>query len=144
MVNKSRPKGNEGFLLIEILIAGLIITASIAATMSLFRVGFQHLERVNISNQLSSKLAQSVSFLNTIDPEKEEGVEEMGDGVTLVWKSEILERTIPLVEAMDTTTPAIHELSLYKLDFQLIYNVVEKDYELHILIYKSRRSASGF
>lgn len=142
MGNKSRPKGNEGFLLIEILIAGLIITASIAATMSLFRVGFQHLERVNISNKLSSKLPQSVSFLKTIDLEIEEGVEEMGDGVTLVWKSEILERTIPSTETMGKTTSSIHELSLYKLDFQLIYNDVERDYELNVLKYKPRLSAS--
>jgi Tfp pilus assembly protein PilV len=43
----------KGFLVLEILIAGLILTASIAATMYLFRVGTLYLEKVNQSNMLS-------------------------------------------------------------------------------------------
>ena len=33
----------RGFLVLEILIAGLILTASIAATMYLFRMGYEYL-----------------------------------------------------------------------------------------------------
>lgn len=141
MDNKPRLKGNKGFLLIEILIAGIIITASIAATMSLFRVGYQHLGRVNVSNKLSSKLAQSVSFLKAIDPEKKEGIEELGDGVTLVWESKVLEHVKLMNVTFGETSPSNHELFLYKMDFQLVYNEVERDYELNILRHKTKNSS---
>ncbi|MBP1713304.1 MAG: putative rane protein [Deltaproteobacteria bacterium] len=49
----------KGFIVIEILIAGLILTSSIAATMYLFRMGFEYLERANQSNVLASKLTQA-------------------------------------------------------------------------------------
>ena len=131
-------KKNDGFLLVEILIAGLIITTSIAATMYLFRVGFQHLERINVSNQLSSKLSQSINFLKVIDIEKEEGVEEMGDGVTLAWKAEILEKIRPVFEAdAGITVPSAHEIYLYKMNFRLRYKDVERDYGINVLKYKT-------
>ena len=42
--------GEKGFLVLEVLIAGLILTASIAASMYLFKMGFANLERANNSN----------------------------------------------------------------------------------------------
>lgn len=123
MVNSPWLKRNDGFLLVEILIAGLIISVSVAATMHLFQVGFKHLGKVNISNQFASKLSQSVNLLKTIDPEKEEGIEDIGDGVTLVWKSKRLESTKSLRN---------HEIFLYKINFQLEYNDARRDYELNV------------
>ncbi len=142
MINSPWLKRNDGFLLIEILIAGLIITASIAATMHLFQVGFRHLDKVNVSNQLSSKLSQSINLLKTIDLEKKEGVEEIGDGVTLVWESKLLERTSLSINTGEENIPPIHELSLYKINFQLEYNDAERDYELNIFRHKPLLSPS--
>ncbi len=135
-------KRNEGFLLVEILIAGLIITTSIAATMYLFQVGFRHLDKVNVSNQLSSKLSQSINLLKTIDPEEEEGIEDVGDGILLVWKAEVIERTRPSLVSTEGTREAAHELSLYKMSFQLRYNDAERDYEFNVLRYKTVVSPS--
>ncbi len=133
MINSPWLKRNDGFLLVEILIAGLIISVSIAATMHLFQVGFNHLGRVNISNQFASRLSQSINLLKTIDPEEDEGTEDVGEGVTMVWKSKLLESARPLIDTGEITIPSNHEVSLYKINFQLKYNDTERDYELNIL-----------
>ena len=142
MINSPWLKRNEGFLLVEILIAGLIITVSIAATMHLFQVGFNHLGRVNISNQFASKLSQSINLLKTIDPEEEEGIEDVGGGVTLVWKSKLLERIRPLIDTGVGNISSNHELSLYKMNFKLEYNDAERDYELNVFRSKALVSPS--
>lgn len=142
MINSPWLKRNEGFLLVEILIAGLIISISIAATMHLFQVGFNHLGRVNISNQFASKLSQSINLLKTIDPEEEEGIEDVGGGVTLVWKSKLLERTRPLIDTGIGNISSNHELSLYKMNFKLEYNDAERDYELNVFRSKTLVSPS--
>lgn len=142
MINSPWLKRNEGFLLVEILIAGLIITVSIAATMHLFQVGFNHLGRVNISNQFASKLSQSINLLKTIDPEEEEGIEDVGGGVTLVWKSKLLERIRPLIDTGVGNISSNHELSLYKMNFKLEYNDAERDYELNVFRSKTLASPS--
>jgi hypothetical protein len=131
--NNSLLKRDEGFLLIEVLIAGLIITASIASTMYLFKIGFRSLGTVNNSNQLSSKLSQSINLLKAIDIEEEEGTEDVGDGVTLVWKSKLLERTSLLLDTGEGNISSNHELFLYKINFQLEYNDTGRDYELNVL-----------
>ena len=59
-----------GFLVLEILIAGLILTASIAATMYLFRMGYNYLDKANQINVLSSKLIQASGLLKTLEMEK--------------------------------------------------------------------------
>ncbi len=138
MINSPWLKRNDGFLLIEVLIAGFIISVSIAATMHLFQVGFNHLGKVNISNQFASKLSQSINLLKTIDPEEEGGIENIGEGVTMVWKSKLLERSRPLIKNI----PSNHELSLYKINFQLEYNDAKRDYELNILRSKTLVSPS--
>jgi len=40
-----RTFSSSGFLILEVMIASLILTAGVAATMYLFRLGFQFLER---------------------------------------------------------------------------------------------------
>ncbi len=54
---------DSGFLILEVMIASLILTAGVAATMYLFRLGFQYLERANDSNLLSSKLPQVINYM---------------------------------------------------------------------------------
>ena len=132
--------GNKaGFLLIEILIASLILTSSIAATMYLFRVGQEHLARADVSNVLSVKLQQAVSLLDTIDLASKSGAEDMGDGVTLDWQAELLAKTTPAVsvgeENVSISSP--FNLLLYKVDFTLQYSGNTRDYEINMLRYKS-------
>ncbi|MBP1718489.1 MAG: putative rane protein [Deltaproteobacteria bacterium] len=75
----------KGFIVIEILIAGLILTSSIAATMYLFRMGFEYLERANQSNVLASKLTQATGLIQTLDLQKKSGEEDIGGGISLKW-----------------------------------------------------------
>jgi len=142
MINSPWLKRNDGFLLIEVLIAGFIISVSIAATMHLFQVGFNHLGRVNASNQFASKLSQSINLLKAIDPEKKEGTEDVGEGVTMVWKSKLLESARPLIDTGEITIPSNYELSLYKINFQLEYNDARRDYVLDVLRSKTLVSPS--
>jgi hypothetical protein len=131
---------NRGFILIEILIAGLILTSTVAATMYLFRVGFQHLERANISNVLSSKLPQSINLLKGIDLEKKSGIEEIGDGVTLTWDAELVSKARPMLETPEGSIPSPHELTLYRVNFRLSHKSITRDYE--IKVFRSKRLVS--
>ncbi|MDI6889838.1 MAG: hypothetical protein QMC83_02705 [Thermodesulfovibrionales bacterium] len=142
MFNSPLLRENKGFLVIEILIAGLILTASIAATMYLFRVGFQHLGRADVSNILSSKLSQSINLIKTFDLEKKSGIEDIGDGVTLAWEARLLNSTRPVMYTAEGSIPSPHELYLYRVSFQLIYKDAKRDYETNIFSYKRLVSAS--
>lgn len=77
----------RGFLVLDILIAGLILTSGIAATMYLFQTGYRHLERARTANTLSVKLIQVPALLRTLDLAKKKGTANMGDGVFCHWRA---------------------------------------------------------
>lgn len=131
---------NRGFILIEVLIAGLILTSTVAATMYLFRVGFQHLERANISNVLSSKLPQSINLLKSIELEEKNGTEEIGDGAVLTWDAGLVSKARSMLGTSEGNIPSIHELTLYRVNFRLSYKFITRDYE--IKVFKSKRLVS--
>ncbi|HEK25142.1 MAG TPA: hypothetical protein ENO33_02035, partial [Hydrogenobaculum sp.] len=75
----------RGFILIDIIIASLILTAAVAATMYLFRIGFKELEQSNTISKIVSKIPQAVSYLKTVDfKTKPQGDENLGE-VKLTW-----------------------------------------------------------
>ena len=102
----------KGFIVIEILIAGLILTASIAATMYLFRMGFEHLERANQSNILASKLTQATGLFDTLDLQKKSGEEDIGEGIKLKWDARLLRSSKPIRGEGEFSIPSFHELSI--------------------------------
>jgi hypothetical protein len=126
----------KGFIVVEILIAGLILTSSIAATMYLFRMGFDHLERANQSNVLSSKLTQATGLIRTLDFQKDSGEEDLGDDVTLKWKSQLLGSSKPIKGEDEMTIQSIHELLLYRVDFSLQYKGNIRGYRINAFRYK--------
>ena len=126
----------NGFIVVEILIAGLILTASIAATMYLFRMGFDYLDRANQSNVLSSKLTQATGLIRTLELQKNSGVEDMGDGVTLKWVARLLESSRPIKQVADFSLQSIHELLLYRVDFNLNYKGIVREYQVNVFRYK--------
>ncbi|MBM4276261.1 MAG: hypothetical protein FJ130_00055 [Deltaproteobacteria bacterium] len=130
---------HNGFIVLEILIAGLILTASIAATMYLFRMGFDHLERANQSNLLSSKLTQATGLIRTLDMQKGSGEEDIGEGVTLKWDAQLLNVSRPIkgwAEFSEFSTPSIHELLLYRVNFNLNYKGIVREYKLNVFRYR--------
>ncbi|MGA3209236.1 MAG: hypothetical protein ABSE05_15625 [Syntrophales bacterium] len=131
----------RGFLVLEILIAGLILTASIAATMYLFRMGYEYLERANQSNVLSSKLIETVGLLKTLELEKQSGVEDMGDGVNLKWGAQLLGLSRPMIGDPEFRQPSLHELRLYRVDFVLDYQGVTRSYQVSVFRYKPLSAA---
>jgi hypothetical protein len=126
----------KGFLVLEILIAGLILTASIAATMYLFRMGYDYLEKVNQSNILSSKLLQAAGLLRTLEMEKKSGVEDMGDDVTMKWEARLLGSARPIKGGGEFAVTSIYELFLYKVDFSLAYQKTSREYQINVFRYK--------
>ena len=126
----------HGFLVLEILIAGIILTASIAATMYLFRMGYDYLEKANQVNVLSSKLVQAAGLLRSLDMEKKSGVEDMGDDVTLKWEAQLLGSARPIKGGGEYAVISIYELFLYRVNFSLAYQNTSRDYQTNVFRYK--------
>jgi hypothetical protein len=126
-----KPKG-KGFIVIEILIAGLILTTSIAATMYLFRMGFEHLERANQSNVLASKLTQATGLIQTLDLQKKSGEEDIGGGISLKWEARLLGSSRPNRGDADLPAPSLHEMYLYRVDFSLRFKGMYREYQIHV------------
>lgn len=126
-------RGEKGFLILEILIAGLILTSSIAATMYLFRIGFDNLERANVSNTLSSKLPQAINLIKNLNMEDKSGAEDIGEGVTLKWEAKLLDQYRPITKIEEANILSTHELFIYKVDFKLSYKNTSREYKLNVL-----------
>ncbi len=126
---------DRGFLVLEILIAGLILTASIAATMYLFSLGYRYLDQTRQSNMLSSKLVQVAALLKTMELDKQSGTEDMGDGVTLTWQSRLLGVSLPTREN-EFGYKSPHELRIYQVDFATQYRGMTRAYQINVFRYK--------
>jgi len=131
-----RKHQQKGFIVVEILIAGLILTTSIAATMYLFRMGFDYLERTHQSNVLSSKLTQAAGLIRTLDLQKNSGEEDIGEGITLKWKAQLLGSSRPIKGEGEFTTRSLHELLLYRVFFSLNYKGGVREYQVNVFKYK--------
>ena len=131
-----------GFLVLEVLIAGLILTASIASAMILFKTGFERLEKINEVNLLSSKLLQAGSELKVIELDRQNGTEDIGDGVTMKWQARLAARDKSAAarsspaSATATRGNLLHDLFLYRVDFDLEYKGLVRDY--HVYVFRSR------
>lgn len=127
----------RGFLILEILIAGLILTSSIAAAMYLFKMGFEYLQKANDSNVISSRLPDAVNLIKIIDLEQKSGTEPLSDDVTLKWESSLIEKIIPVYETLEGSVTSLHELYLYKVNFRLEYKTIKREYEINVFRYKT-------
>ena len=130
-------KGEEGFLILEILIAGLILTASIAATMMIFRGGFQQLERADRSNSISAMLPQVLNLLQYKDLNREEGEETLRPGMVFRWKARLEKQSHPSIFLQESMASR-HEIYLYTVHIFLKHGELSREYDLHLL-----RSGSG-
>jgi hypothetical protein len=125
----------SGFLILEVMVASLILTAGVAATMYLFRLGFDFLQRANNSNLLSSKLPQVVNFIKVLDMQTGSGTEDMGDDVTMHWEAGLVDSMRP--EREDPYTPggkvkSSFYLYLYKVKIRLEYKQLSREYEMNV------------
>lgn len=123
----------EGFLVIEILIAGLILTAGVAASMYLFRVGYQSLVKARQSNLISSKIPLAVSMLKTAKMTPGEKKEDLGEDVTMVWRSLRLATTTST--GMGGAQDAFYAIFLYRVDFTLVYEQTAREYSINVFQY---------
>ncbi len=140
---------SAGFLILEVMVASLILTAGVAATMYLFRMGFQYLEHAKDSNLLSSKLPQVVNYMKVLDMDVKSGTEDMGDNVIMHWDAKLLETVRPSVEtggSFQSKVPSSFNLYLYKVSVRLDHNKFDREYEINV--FRSSRvaglSAPGF
>lgn len=128
---------NRGFITIDILIAGVILTAGIAASAYLFRVGFDYLDRANKANTLALKISQTPALLRTLDLDKESGKEDLGDGVTLNWTAKLFSKTRPSNVSGETPMPSMHEFYLYEVNLTYQYKDLSKSYKVNVFRSKS-------
>ena len=137
-----KGENSQGFLVLEVLIAGLILTASIASAMYLFRMGFDHMERVNKVNLLSAKLLQAGSLLKIVELERHSGTEDLGDGVIMKWESHLVARNNQKGSGTNSSSDVAvkrnfsHDLFIYKVDFLLEFKGAIREY--HINVFRSR------
>ncbi|MFZ4439712.1 MAG: hypothetical protein ACOYOS_14890 [Syntrophales bacterium] len=136
-MNRRRERG---FLVLEILIAGLILTASIAATMYLFRLGYGYLEKTRQSNILSSKLIQAHGLIKTLSLDRKSGTEEMGGGVTLKWEAKLLNSSRPSSGEGEFLVQLPHQLFIYQVDFTAQFQDLARDYRINVFRFKSLQS----
>ena len=134
----------RGFLVLEILIAGLILTASIAATMYLFRLGYGYLEKTRQSNVLSSKLFQVKGLLKTLELDRKTGTEEIGEGVTLKWEAKLLNTSIPTFKGVDGPVRSFYEFRLYRVDLTTQYQSLIRNNQVNVFRYKPLFSSKDF
>jgi len=139
-------KNERGFLVLEVLVAGLILTASIAATMYLFRIGAVNLDRVNNSNLLSSKLPDAISLIRGLEVDADQGSEDLGDGVRLEWHSKLVERIQSNQvnpELAGVRGIGVFELDLFQVDFSLAHeDRLTREYVIHVFRYKGLQTPS--
>ena len=122
--------------MLEILIAGLILTAGIAATMYLFRLGYGYLEKARQSNVMSSKLLQAAGLLKTLDLDSQKGAVGMGDGLELKWQARLLMSSKTTSGGSESALQSLHELRLYSVDLTVQYQGLTRDYRLNVFRYR--------
>jgi len=124
-------KFKKGSITIDVLIAGMVLTAGIAASMYLFNLGFQYLEKANTANAIALKIAQTPALLRTLDLSKDSGVEDLGDGVTLEWTSKLIAKSRP-ERLGEVKIPSMHELYLYEVTLNFKYKDTVKTYKINV------------
>lgn len=124
-------KLNRGFITIDVLIAGVILTAGIAASMYLFRLGFDYLQRANTTNTIALKISQTPALLRTLDLSKESGTEDCGDGVILKWTSKLIAKSRP-ARMTEFKIQSMHELYLYEVTLNFEYAGIVKTYKINV------------
>jgi hypothetical protein len=140
-----RAQNDEGFLLLEVIIGSLIITASIAAAMYLFRVDFQLLEKANKYNIIDSKIPNAINFIQNADLYKNSnGTEQLGEGVVLVYQASLIDKTIPLINTGFGSAPTNFEIYLYNVHFKITYEDYSNEYDLHVFKYNKTSQAQEF
>ncbi|MEZ0344827.1 MAG: type II secretion system protein [Caldimicrobium sp.] len=140
-----RKSKKEGFLLLEILVSALILAGAVASAMYLFRTGFQYLERIRENNLISSKVPQALTYLvKEADLSKGQESLSLGEGVTLSWKANLLEKIRPQIESWEGGFSTPYELYLYRVSFSLSSGKIEKTYEMYVTKYKMLISPGEF
>jgi len=129
----------RGSITVDILIAGVVLTAGIAASMYLFRLGFNYLEKANTAQLISTKVSQTPALLRTLDFSQEEGLEDLGDGVTLKWSAKLIAKSRP-ERVGETKMLAMHELYLYEVTLNYHYKDTVRSYKVNI--FRSKALAS--
>ena len=136
MKRQVKTKKSLSFIVLDILIAGLILTASIGTTLYLFKQGFRYLENTHNLNILISKIPQTISLIKTLDLKKKQGKEDLGDGVVLYWRAYLIKTSQPMTYIKETPFASLHEIYLYKISLKLIYKNFVKTYQIYYTTFK--------
>ena len=124
-------KFKKGSITIDVLIAGMVLTAGIAASMYLFNLGFQYLEKANTINAIALKVSQTPALLRTLDFSKESGTEDLGEGVTLEWTSKLIAKSKP-ERLAEVKISSMYELYLYEVILKFKYKDLIKTYKINV------------
>ena len=128
---KEKIRKHSGSITVDILIAGIVLTAGIAASLYLFRLGYNYLERANTAQLLALKVSQAPAILRTLDLSEGSGTQDLGDGVTLKWSARLLAKSRP-ERVGETKMLAIHELYLYEVVLEFHHKEMIRTYKVNL------------
>jgi hypothetical protein len=66
----------------------------------------------------------------------------MGEGVLLTWRSQLISSARPPIGEGEFTQPSLHELMLYRIDFDLSFQGVVRTYQINVFRYKPLSSGA--
>lgn len=130
-------KTDRAFVLIDMIIAALILTSAIAATMYLFRIGFKELMKTRTVNEVVSRIPQAYSYLKTIKFRKNpKGNKKLGEDILLKWNATLIDKGKIVNKSLFGSSTLPYEFYLYKVDFSISYKKYTKYFSTDIMQYK--------
>lgn len=131
-------RDTSGFLVLDIMIAGLILTSGIAATMYLFQTGYGYLDRARAANTLSVKMIQVPALLRTLDLAKQQGTANLGNGVFCRWQAGLLDTADLTDPEKKENSGDSYQLLLYRVNLTLFLEKSRRDCAMNVFRYKNK------
>lgn len=130
----------EGFILLEILVAGVIIVSAMSAVIYLTKLGIEQYEKVENNKKIFSTLPIVIGYLESLsiqDLLNGKGGYDTGYG-KLLWESKLLDSDSPVVD-IDMTGKEIHSKFkhyLFKVKISLRFHNYSYENEIYLTKYE--------
>ncbi|MGB9766696.1 MAG: type II secretion system protein [Sulfurihydrogenibium sp.] len=123
----------KGFLLVEVLIAGVILSSAIAAGFFLVRNGLNYVDRVEKANYVSSLIPVVKNRLEILQPSQ--GTFKLDEQTVVTYRFTLEKKGRPQFFYEGTKLESPFELYIYRVEFDISYKGYSRSYEFYTLRY---------
>lgn len=144
---RSVLKKHKGFVLVEILISGVIIVSSIAASLYLMRLGLNHIDKIETNNKISSVIPiilNQFEIMTVDDLRSGKGSFNLDDDFRVTWESKVEFSKRPERDGFEGKFLSMYEYYLFNVNFELHYKDVIENKNIKILKYEKKVEESEF